>query len=384
MNFFFLVAWLLAPVPGDRFEVVVVGATPAGVAAACNAAREGVKVALIEETGHIGGLVSGGLSNTDFIDFESVGGTFLDFMRRVESHYADAYGPNSRQVQDCVLGGYYEPRVARKVFEDMLAEQKVDVLRLYRLEGVEVRKGRLEAASFRNLKNGKRRRIGATVFIDATYEGDLMAKAGVPYHLGCEARSRYGEPLAPEEENPWVQTFNFRVCLTRDPANSLGLPKPARYRREDFSVLAEQLRSGEVKSFANPDPLPVLKVRPIPNLKADFNDIHQAFSLALENINHPWAEGDAGVRSAIFEQYKDHSLGLFYFLANDAAVPVDIRRQMSAWGLPRDEFADTEHWTPALYVREGRRMIGDYVFTQKDALPAPATGAARFSWTAWR
>lgn len=361
---------LLAPPQVHDYDVVVVGATPSGVAAAVNAAREGMRVALVEETVHIGGLASGGLSNTDFRDFESVGGTFLEFMNGVVAHYAKRHGRDSQQVKDSVLGGYYEPSVARAVFEQMLAGAKVEVFRFHRLHSVNKEGRRLVGAAFDDLRGGGRVEFRGRVFIDATYEGDLMAKAGVPYHLGCEARSKYGEPLALEEENHWVQTYNFRVCLTRDPANSLGLPKPPGYKPENFAILAEQFRSRTVLSWGNPDPKPVLKVRPIPNQKADFNDMPTAFGLALKNINHPWVEGDAKVRQGIFEQYKEHSLGLFYFLANDPAVPENVRAQMKEWGLPKDEYTDTDHWSPALYVREGRRMIGDYIFTQKEAEPA--------------
>ncbi len=364
-----LIPLLAAMAAAANYDVVVVGATPSGVAAAVNAGREGMRVALVEETVHIGGLTSGGLSNTDFRDFESVGGTFLEFMRRVESTYAKRHGPNSQQVKDSVLGGYYEPSVARAVFEEMLGEARVEIFRFHRLESVTKQGRRLTAARFQDLKAGSRRDFQAAVFIDATYEGDLMAKAGVPYHLGCEAKSKYNEPLALDEENHWVQTYNFRVCLTRDPANSLGLPKPAGYKREDFAILAEQFRTQTVVSWGNPDPKPVLKVRPIPNRKADFNDMPTAFSLAVENINHPWVEGDASVRQGIFDQYKKHSLGLFYFLANDEAVPAEVRAQMKQWGIPKDEYKDSDNWSPALYVREGRRMIGDYIFTQKEAEP---------------
>ena len=197
-----LLLWFLSLLPGTLaaldFDVAVVGATPSGVAAAINASREGMRTVLIEETVHVGGLASGGLSNTDFRDFESVGGTFLEFMQRVEATYARRHGKDSQQVKDSVLGGYYEPSVARAVFEEMLREANVEVFRFHRLTAVSKDGRRLAAARFDDLRGGGSKEFRARVFIDATYEGDLMAKAGVPYHLGCEARSKYGESLAPD------------------------------------------------------------------------------------------------------------------------------------------------------------------------------------------
>ena len=360
-------------------DVVVVGATPAGVAAAVNAAREGATVLLLEETGHVGGLASGGLSNSDFHSFESLGGTFREFMQRVERHYAETYGPSSQQVRDCVKGGYYEPRVARRVFEQMIAEQKkLRVLPHHRLLSAFTEPGprgrRLRAASFRDLRTGRDLRVQGRVFIDATYEGDLAALARVPYRLGSESRAEFGESLAPEESNRFVQAYNFRICLTKVKGNSLPLPKPKNYRRETFTSLLEAFRAKRVLSLANPGPRPILKVRPIPNGKADFNDDANApMSLALKNINQPWTEGSPEVRARIFQEYKDYSLGLFWFLANDREAPENIRNEMRQWGLPKDEYPDTDHWTPALYVREGRRIIGEYVFRQQDAQPAPGS-----------
>lgn len=364
---------------GQEADVVVVGATPAGVSAAVNAAREGMTVLLLEETGHIGGLASGGLSNSDFHSFASIGGTFREFMHRVERHYAETYGASSQQVRDCVKGGYYEPRVARRVFERMIAEQKsLRMLLHHRLLSASTeqssRRTSLRAATFRDLRTGRELRVQGRVFIDATYEGDLAALAGAPYRLGSESRSEFGESLAPEEPNRFVQTYNFRVCLSRVKENSLPLPRPKTYCREAFTKLLVAFREKRVLSLANPGPRPVLKVRPIPNGKADFNDDATApMSLALKNINQPWTEGSPEVRARIFQQYKDYSLSLFWFLANDPEVPDNIRSGMRQWGLPKDEYPDTDHWSPALYVREGRRIIGEYVFRQQDTQQAPGS-----------
>jgi len=369
--------------PAASFDVVVIGATPAGVAAAVNAAREGVTVALIEETGHIGGLASGGLSNTDFKTFAALGGTFREFMHRVERHYVKVHGAGSQQVIDCVLGGYYEPGVARTVFEEMLAEQsKITVLLHHRLVGARVIPSggnrRIQSIETKDLRAGTTTSFTAKVFIDATYEGDLVGAANVPYRLGCESKYEYNEDLSEfEEGNRYVQSYNFRVTLSRDPSNRLPIIRPATYDETEFLPILDHLRSGQAKSFANPGPNYILKVRPIPNLKADFNDAPATISLALKNVNHPWPEGGPDVRARIFQRYKDYSLGLFWFLGNHPGVPANIRLQMQEWGLPKDEYVETENWSPALYVREGRRIVGEYVFTQHDTQPEPGSVRAR-------
>lgn len=373
--------WLGLALPGraaERFDVVVYGATPGGIAAALNAAREGATVALIQEDGHVGGLTSGGLSNPDFQSFEALGGTWREFMHRVEQHYVRAHGAGSQQVVDSVRGAYSEPRVARLVFEEMLGgEKRITTYLHHRLASaktVDAASGRkrLTAATFTNLKAQKPLEVEAAVLVDGTYEGDLMAAAGAKHRVGCESKAEYGESLASDQPNRHVMTYNFRVCLTTDRANFVPIPKPAAYRREAFAPLVPLLRDGKIKSLHNPAPRPfVFKVRPIPNQKADWNDEATApISLSLENVNHPWPEGTPEVRERIFNVYKDHSLGLFWFLANDPEVPEKFRAEMGRWGLPKDEYADTGHWSPALYVREGRRLVGEYVFTEKDTQPA--------------
>lgn len=365
----------------ERFDVLVYGATPGGIAAAVNAAREGATVAMVQEDGHIGGLTSGGLSNPDFSSFEALGGTWREFMHRVEQHYIQAHGANSQQVIDSVRGAYSEPKVARRVYEDMLkGENRITTYLHHRLAHARTTdaaagRKRLTAATFTNLKTQQPIEIQATVFIDGTYEGDLMAAAGAQCRVGCESKKEYGESLAFDEPNKHVMTYNFRVCLTTDRPNSIPIPKPDGYRREAYAPLIGLIRAGKIKSLRNPGPRPfILKVRPIPNQKADWNDeAASPISLSLENVNHPWPEGTPEVREKIFNTYKDHSLGLFWFLANDPEVPEAYRAEMSRWGLPKDEYPDTGNWSPALYVREGRRLVGEYIFTEKDTQPAPGS-----------
>ncbi len=364
-----------APAPEvESFDVVVYGATPGGVAAALNAAREGVRVGLYEPDGHVGGLTSGGLSNTDFKSFESVGGTFREFMQRVVAYYAELHGAESPQVIDSVEGGYYEPRVAREVFEKMLSEAGVEVLldrRLVKADMEPSADGRKRIAQLHFVGSDKSEwTVQGAIYIDGTYEGDLIAAAGVACRVGCEAKSEYGESLAFDKANDYVQTYNFRICMTSDPENSWRVVEPPNYDRARYAPLLQYIADGTVKSLSNQGGDPqshVLKIRPIPNKKADFNDnFRSPVSLSIVNINQPWPEGSPEVRRKIYDEYKSYSLGLLYFLGNDPEVPEEWRDQMSLWGLPNDEYLNTDHWTPALYVREGRRMVGRYIYTQND------------------
>lgn len=356
----------------EAYDVVVYGAAPGGVAAAVNAGREGMRVALFQEDGHVGGLASGGLSNPDFRSFEMLGGTYRAFMQRVVAHYADTYGPDSQQVIDSVEGGYPEPRVARMVFEQMLDEAGVQVYLHHRLTDVQVSEQddgegrRIERVQLRDRQRNRTVDAEATVFIDGTYEGDLMAAAGVPYQVGREAADQYDEELAPEEADEFVQAYNFRVVLTTDDDNVMPIPRPDGYDREPYTPLLDWIEQQEVDDVDSISRY-IARIRRMPNRKAEFNDVRTApMSMSRSDINHAWPDGDAETRQEIFQQYKDWSLGFFYFLQHDEAVPESVRQEMQRWNLPRDEFVDTDYWTPALYIREARRMIGQRVFTEHD------------------
>ena len=353
-----------------KANVIVYGATPAGIAAAVNAAREGASVILFEETDHVGGLTSSGLSNTDFHSFEALGGTWLEFMNRVEQHYSDKYGPNSQQVKDCWRGAFYEPKVAKKVFLEMIGEQEnIELVLNHRLldaQTVLKTNGRLQLTGIllEDLEQYKRVECEGKILIDATYEGDLLAAAGCNYIVGSEGPEKYDEPAASPRD--WhVQCYNFRVTLTKDPENSISISKPENYNPDDYSILVEGMKDGSIDDLED-----IIKgpSRQIPNDKADFNDRKGSkFSIKICNETDVWPEAVPGVRQQIWENAKKHTLGVLYFLQNDDRVLPVVQEEMKRWNLPKDEFTEYGNWPPLIYVREGRRLIGEYVYTQKDA-----------------
>ncbi len=352
-----------------NYDVIVYGATPSGISAAVNAAREGVSVALFEETDHVGGLTSSGLSNTDFHSFEALGGTWLEFMNRVEEHYIQTYGPDSRQVKDCWQGAFYEPKVAKKVFMDMIEEQdNLDLVLKHRLVSANTtilkgKKTKITSIRLNNLEIDELIDIRADVFIDASYEGDLMATAGCEYTLGSEGPDKYDEPAASPKD--WhVQCYNFRVTLTKDPENSIPIPRPETYNPDDYRLLPDAMKDGSIVELED-----IIKgpSRQIPNNKADFNDRKGSkMSIKLCNETDVWPEGNAEVRKQVWEKTKTHTLGVLYFLQNDERVLPAIQQEMKQWNLPKDEFEEYDNFPPLIYVREGRRLTGEYIYTQKD------------------
>lgn len=387
--------------PGSKvYDVVVYGATPSGISSAVNAAREGAKVVIIEEGIMVGGLFSGGLPKSDFKSYESVQGTFGEFMKRVENYYIQKYGKESEHVKLSMRGAQFEPKVARLVFEQMLNEQKgIRILLKHSLESVAVKASKnigtsISSIKIKNLTDSKITEISGKIYIDATYEGDLMANAGVPYRVGRESRSEYGELYAGHiyVSKHWhtggrilpgstgigddgVQSYNFRFVVSEDPKNSKPLPKPEAYRREDFFPLLELLKSGKFKSLTGrgeTTPGIIWVGSNLPNNKRDVNDnFYSPFTLSLPGEVDQWPEGGPEVRKRIFDRHKYHTLGMLYFLQNDKEVPDNIQKEAKSYGLPLDEWKETDNFTPFLYVREGRRMVGEYVFTEKDALNAP-------------
>lgn len=379
-------------------DVVVVGGTPGGIMAAIAAAREGRSVVLLERTRHVGGLPANGLGATDIATRGATRGLFLEFVGRIRTHYVRTYGEGSEQVRDASDGYHFEPSVAEAVFQAMLEETAgVRVLLMRQFDAdpgnVRIEGGRLTAVFVTERGTGAREEYRARVFIDATYEGDLAAAAGAPYRLGRESAAEFSEPMAGRLYKQWngpigpgstglgdnaVQAYNFRLALTNRPDNRIAVPRPARYDREEFVSLVDDLLRNRVAAPADAQRGEwdwngigrIVNMVRLPNGKTDANNQHAAFlSTDLPEENWPWPTSGWEWRDRFAERLRDYTLGLLWFAQNDSALPEDFRRRASEWGLSRDEYEDNGFFPRQVYVREGRRIVGEYLFTAHDALP---------------
>ena len=396
--------------PSDyEFDAVIVGGTPGGIMAGIAVARAGRTAVILERSKYLGGLPANGLGATDIHTRGATGGLFLEFVRRVKQHYSDVYGAGSQQVIDCSDGYRFEPRVAERILLGMIAEQgprlQTRVMRQFDHEPANaIMDGNaLRQIRIKNRETGESETYSARVFVDATYEGDLAAAAGAPYMLGREGKDDYGEPCAGKFYQRWnapadetystgqgdnaVQSYNYRLCLTTDAANMKRIEKPAAYNRGEFVDLIDDVKLGR---FAGP-PTPrefdgigaITNMVPVPNEKVDGNNQHAAFlSTDLPEENWPYPTASWEWRDQFAQRLRDFILGLFYFAQNDAELPADFRQRCNRWGLAADEFTDNDNFPRQIYVREGRRIRGEYLFTAHDALSKRGTREHRTSITA--
>ena len=362
-------------------DVVIYGGTASGVMAAIATRQEGMKVALVEPTRHVGGMVTGGLGKTDVGREELLGGLARTFYERVGKHYGQALAVNC------------EPHVAEQILNDWLAQAGVEIFFEQPLAGVEK-----SGSSIVHLITTAKKEFAAKVFLDCSYEGDLMKAAGVSYTVGREGREKYGESLAGRREIlpghhqalfavpahdesgkllPYVvrqadlpplgagdgkfQTYGFRLCLTDDPTNRIAISKPENYDAKHYGLVRNYLKAGKGKLALNN----FLCLGRLPNRKTDVNSCGFVSTAPL-GAAWEYPEASPTRRKEIWNEHLSWAQGFIYFLQNDAFVPDEIRKAMSVWGLPNDEFADTGHWSRQLYIREGRRMLGEHIVTQRD------------------
>ena len=393
---------LLAAGQIHYFDIVVYGGTSAGITSAVEAARNGKTVALIEPSAHIGGIAVEGLGGTDidnhkeFQNSIAVGGLALEFYRRIAKAYnrEEAFEAALRKSTKETKLWRFESHVAEQVYNDWVSEYNIKVFLRHRL--AENRAVKKTGTVIEEIVMENKIRFKGKVFIDATYEGDLLYHAGVSTVIGREPNSLHNETLngiRPEtthaqfevKVDPYIipgdsssgvihtvqneglgipgsgdhriQAYCFRMCLTKEPGNKIHFTRPLDYDRSHYEIYVRYEKAGGKLYTPSPS---------IPNGKTDLGAWHD-LSHNLYGMNFDYPAGSYATRQKVLAYHRDFTQGLFYFLANDTAISERTRNEWSQWGLARDEFTDNEGWPRNFYVRDARRMVSDYIITENHA-----------------